>query len=141
MVCEFYFSCSVVHLCLTLCDPMDCSMPGFPAHHHLPSSLKFMSIQTVMLSKHLVLFVPFSSCLQSFLLAIQIILNFILRIISIQSVQFSCSVMSDSLHPMNRSTPGLPVHHQLLESTKPMSIESVMSSNYLILCRPLLLLP
>ena len=42
---------------------------------------------------------------------------------------------------MNRSTPGLPVHHQLLESTKPMSIESVMPSNHLILCRPLLLLP
>ena len=22
-------------LCLTLCDPMDCSMPGFPVHHQL----------------------------------------------------------------------------------------------------------
>ena len=22
--------CSVTHLCLTLCNPMDCSMPGFP---------------------------------------------------------------------------------------------------------------
>ena len=42
---------------------------------------------------------------------------------------------------MNHSTPGLPVHHQLLESTKPMSIESVMPSNYLILCHRLLLLP
>ena len=39
---------------------------------------------------------------------------------------------------MNRSTPGLPVHHQLLES---MSIESVMPSNHLILCHPLLFLP
>ena len=26
---------SVTQLCLTLCDPMDCSMPGFPAHHKL----------------------------------------------------------------------------------------------------------
>ena len=42
---------------------------------------------------------------------------------------------------MNRSTPGLPVHQQLLESTKPMSIELVMPSNHLILCRSLLLLP
>ena len=42
---------------------------------------------------------------------------------------------------MNCSTPGLPVHHQLPESSKPMSIESVMPSNHLILCRPLLLLP
>ena len=43
--------------------------------------------------------------------------------------------------PMNCSTPGLPGHHQLLESTEPTSIESVMPTNYLILCRPLLLLP
>ena len=28
--------CSVVQLCLTLCDPTDCSMPGFRVlHHHL----------------------------------------------------------------------------------------------------------
>ena len=37
---------------------------------------------------------------------------------SISSVQFSCSVVSDSLHPMNRITPGLPVHHQLPEFTQ-----------------------
>ena len=42
---------------------------------------------------------------------------------------------------MNLSTPGLPVHHQLPEPPKTMSIESVMPSNHLILCRPLLLLP
>ena len=34
------------------------------------------------------------------------------------SVQFSRSVMSDSLRPMNHSTPGLPVHHQLLAFTQ-----------------------
>ena len=27
--------CSVTQLCLTLWDPMDCSMPGFPDLHHL----------------------------------------------------------------------------------------------------------
>ena len=42
---------------------------------------------------------------------------------------------------MNRSTPGLPVHHQLLEFTQTQSIESVMPSSHLILCCPLLLLP
>ena len=26
---------SVIRSCLTLCDPIDCSMPGFPIHHHL----------------------------------------------------------------------------------------------------------
>ena len=30
------FCCSVTKSCLTLCDPMDCSMPGFPVLHHLP---------------------------------------------------------------------------------------------------------
>ena len=42
---------------------------------------------------------------------------------------------------MNRSTPGLPVHHQLPEFTQTHPIESVMPSSHLILCHPLLLLP
>ena len=59
------------------------------------------------------------------------------------SVQFSsvaqlCLILCD---PMNHSTPGLPVHHQLPEFTKLMSIESVMPFNHLILSLPLLLLP
>ena len=33
-------------------------------------------------------------------------------------VQFSCSVMSDSLQSMNRSRPGLHVHHQIPEFTQ-----------------------
>ena len=59
------------------------------------------------------------------------------------SVQFS-SVAQSCLTlcgPMNRSTPGLPVHHQTRSPPKPMSVESVMPSNHLILHRPLLLLP
>ena len=55
------------------------------------------------------------------------------------SVQFSCSVVSDSCYPLDCSTPGFPVHHQLLELTQLMSIESVMPPNHLILCCPLLL--
>ena len=43
--------------------------------------------------------------------------------------------------PMNRSTPGLPVHHQLLELTQTHVHRSVMPSSHLILYRPLLLLP
>ena len=27
---------SVTQLCPTLCDPMDCSTPGFPVHYQLP---------------------------------------------------------------------------------------------------------
>ena len=32
---SFQFS-SVAQLCPTLCDPMECSMLGFPVHHQLP---------------------------------------------------------------------------------------------------------
>ena len=58
------------------------------------------------------------------------------------SVQFSWITQSclTLCNPINRSMPGLPVYHQLLESTL-MSIESVMPSNHVILCHPLLLLP
>ena len=42
---------------------------------------------------------------------------------------------------MNRSMLGLPVHHQLLESTQTHVHWVSNASNHLILCRPLLLLP
>ena len=41
---------------------------------------------------------------------------------------------------MDCRTPGFPVHHQLLQLAQLMSIELVMLSNHLILCRPLHLL-
>ena len=31
-----YCCCSVAKSCPTLCDPMDCSTPGFPIFHYLP---------------------------------------------------------------------------------------------------------
>ena len=42
---------------------------------------------------------------------------------------------------MNRSTPGLPVHHQLPESTQTHVHQVSDTSSHLILCHPLLLLP
>ena len=42
---------------------------------------------------------------------------------------------------MDCSPPGFPVHHQLQSLLKLTSMESVMPSNHLILCRPLLLPP
>ena len=53
--------------------------------------------------------------------------------IQFSSVAHSCPALCD---PMNCSTPGLPVHHQLPELYKLMLIESVMPSSHLILCRP-----
>ena len=49
---------SVAQSCPTLCDPMTCSMPGLPVHHHLPSSLKLTSFELVMPSNHLILCCP-----------------------------------------------------------------------------------
>ena len=53
-------------LCLTLCNPMDCTLPGFPILHYLPEFLKFMSIELVMPSNPLILCHPLSFSLQSF---------------------------------------------------------------------------
>ena len=53
-------------------------------------------------------------------------------------VQLGCSACLTLCSLMDCSTPGLPIHHQLPELLKLMSIESVMSSNHLILCHPLL---
>ena len=50
--------CSVTQLCLTLCNPMDCSTPIYPVLHHLQSLLKLMSIESVMSTNHLILCHP-----------------------------------------------------------------------------------
>ena len=41
---------SVAKSCLTLCDPMDCSMPAYPVHHNSQSLLKLMSINSIDIS-------------------------------------------------------------------------------------------
>ena len=54
------FCCrSVTKLCLTLCNPMDCSTPDSPVLHISQSLLKFVSIESMMLSDHLNLCHPF----------------------------------------------------------------------------------
>ena len=50
--------CSRTQLCLTLCDPMDCSMPGFPSFTLSWSLLKLMSTELIMPSNHLILCHP-----------------------------------------------------------------------------------
>ena len=45
-------------MCLTLCNPMDCSTPGFPVLHYLQSMLKLISIESVTPSNHLMLCHP-----------------------------------------------------------------------------------
>ena len=57
------------------------------------------------------------------------------RSVQFSSVTHSCPTLCD---PMDLSTPGFPVHHHSRSLLKCMSIESVMPSNHLILCHPLL---
>ena len=65
-------------------------------------------------------------------------LNYRRLYIQIRSVAQLCLTLCD---PMKRSTPGLPVHHQLPEFTQTHVHWSVMPSNHLIRCCPLFLLP
>ena len=67
-------------------------------------------------------------------------LLFYLRSLQFSSVHFSHSVVSDPLLPHGLQHARLPCPSQTPE-LKLMSIESMMPSNHLILCHPLLLLP
>ena len=60
------FTVAVQLFCPTLCDPVDCSTPGFPVHHHLPefSQTHVHGVGDAIQPSHPVS--PFSSCLQSF---------------------------------------------------------------------------
>ena len=49
---------SVIQSYLTLCDPIDCSMPGFPVHHQLPELAQTHVHQVGMPSNHLILCRP-----------------------------------------------------------------------------------
>ena len=103
------FCCWIAKLCPSLWDPV----PGFLAYFTVD------------------LFLPLSYSLKEFCMYFRCPLVHFVSIFQCApftrvhwiyfpytSVQFSCSVMSDSLGPMDCSTPGLPVHHQILEFTQ-----------------------
>ena len=58
---------SVAQLCLTLCDSVDCSTPGFPVHHQLPELTQtyIHRVSDAILLSH-PLSSPSPPCLQSF---------------------------------------------------------------------------
>ena len=59
--------CSVTQSCPALCDPMNCSMPGFFVHHYLPelAQIHIHSVSDTIQLFYL-LSSPVSSCPQSF---------------------------------------------------------------------------
>ena len=48
----------IAQLCWTLCDPMDCSSPGFPVLYRLLEFAQLMSIESMMPFNHLILCCP-----------------------------------------------------------------------------------
>ena len=93
----------VAQLCLTLSDPMDCSSPGFSIHGIFQARVLewgaiAFSAQGTYLSTNMAFMVLSTSDSVQF-----------------SSVTQSCLTLCD---PMNSSTPGLPVHHQLPEFTQ-----------------------
>ena len=87
---------------------------------------------------------PSSSHLRPFLwpmflsLSLQASLGSFFYFVQFSSVTQSCPTLCD---PMNRSTPGLPVHHKLPEFAQTHIHRVSEPSSHLILYRPLLLLP
>ena len=86
--------------CPTLCDPTDGNPPGSP----VPGILQARALEWVAIS--LCSAKKLSSCQA---------MKKRKRSLQFSSVAQSCPTLCD---PMNRSTPGLPVHHQLPEFTR-----------------------
>jgi len=63
---EIQCCCSIDKSCPTLCDPMDCSILAFLSFTVSWSWLKFISIESVILSNHLILCYSLLPSLQSF---------------------------------------------------------------------------
>ena len=58
--------CSVTKSCLTLCNSMNCRIPGFPILHYLPQFTQTHVHESVMPSNHVILLSTFFSCHQYF---------------------------------------------------------------------------
>ena len=111
---------------------MNYTMPGFPVHHQLPELTQIRVCQVIdAVQPSHPLSSPFSFCIQSFPVSESFPMSqffasggqsigvsappSVLSSVQFSSVAQSCPTLCD---PMNRSTPGLPVHHQLLEFTQ-----------------------
>ena len=132
-----HFMCLVAQLCLTLCDPMDYSPPGFSVHGIFQSKI----LERVAMPSSRGSSQPRDTT-QVFCIAGR----FFTTELSGKPLFLHQSVQLLS-HVRLLATPWTAAHQVSLSITnfcsllKIISIESVMPSNYLILCCPLLLLP
>ena len=104
----------------------------------IPPSIIFRQLYNVVLLGSIIMIL--NHCLVELSNTNLLSLNLIYKM-EMSSVSLFAYLCLTLCKPMNCSTPGFPVHHQLPELRKLMSIESVMPSNHRILCHPLLLLP
>ena len=151
--------CLVTQLCPTLCDPMDCIAPGFPVLYCLWGiALTHVHwVSDVIQPSHPV--TPSSSCPQSFPVSRSFPMSQLLpssgqsigasalasvlpvtRLSSVSSVQSLSRVWLFATPWIAACQASLSITNSR-SSLKLMSIESVMPSSHLILCRPLFLLP
>ena len=118
--------CSVNQSCPTLCNPMDYSMPGLPVPHHLP---KFAQVHVHCIGDAIQLSHPLMPSSPS-----------ALNLSRISSVQLVSHVQLFATPWTAAWQPSLSITNSW-SLLKLMSIKSVMPSNHLILCCPLLLPP
>ena len=105
----------VAQLCPTLWDPLDCSIPGLPVPHHLPelAQVQVHCISDAIQSSHpLMPSSPSSFIPQSIPKSVTLPMSQLFASVQFSSVAQSCLTLCS---PMDCSTPGLPVHHQLPE--------------------------
>ena len=68
IACKLISCCSVAKSCLNLCDPINCSTPGFPVLHYLPefAQIHVHWVSDAIQPSHPQPVTPFSSCPLSF---------------------------------------------------------------------------
>ena len=139
---SFQFS-SVAQSCLTLCDPMNRSMPGLPVHHHLP---QFTQTHVHCIDDAIQPSYPlspsFSFCLQSFPASVSFPMSQLFASGG-QSIGISASI---SVLPMNTQdlsplgwTPGSALSSRDLQESSPAPhFKSINSSALSFLYNPTL---
>ena len=126
--------------CLTLCNPMNCSLPGSSVHE-IDSLGKNTGVGCCALLQGIFQNEGLNLCLLCLLYWQVGSSPLVPPGKPFLVYQFSPLVVSNSCHPMDFSMPGFPVHQHSQSLLKLMSTASVMPSNHFILCHPLLLLP
>ena len=138
-------TCTFIHLCPTLCDTRDSSPPRFSEHENFQVGILhpvvisyyggssqprnwtcfswsivhkfFTTMPHLLQGETLFLGAPKSLQMVTAAMKLKDVCSLEEKL-CLTSVQFSCSVVSNSLRPHVCSMPGLPVHHQLPEFTQ-----------------------